>query len=499
MDGKFQLYPEKNQGIQSLLNLESYDHPDRALEKIQSLYLDSIGLIQTQFDRFAAGDLTAHHPAGGCYPYIQIDIPPERLSVDARYSYGIVDGPGLYGTTITRPDLFGAYLHEQLSLLIDRYKCPIWIGRSHCPIPLPFAVDIHSRPLSDDQAEQMKTRFVMPNLTRIHDHIVNNTFKPNLGDPHPLSLFSGERVDFSLHRLHHYTGSSPDHFQNFILLTNYQRYLDTFISYGHRALQKDSGYTEFVAPGDNVMGRSDGVSEPKTNGPSSPYAPQMPAFHLKRPDGNGISFVNIGIGPSNAKNITDHLAVLRPHAWIMLGHCAGLHRSQHMGDYVLAHGYVREDHVLDDDLPTSVPIPPIAEIQIALQKAIQKVTGLKKMTSKKHLRTGTVYTTDNRNWELRSDAIYERFKQSRAIALDMESATVAANGLRFRVPYGTLLCVSDKPIHGDIKLRGMANTFYHAQVGQHLEIGIEAVHILRDGILGLHSRKLRGFDEPAFR
>jgi AMP nucleosidase len=83
----------------------------------------------------------------------------------------------------------------------------------------------------------------------------------------------------------------------------------------------------------------------------------------------------------------------------------------------------------------------------------------------------------------------------------MESATVAANGFRFRVPYGTLLCVSDKPLHGELKLRGMANLFYRERINQHLEIGLEAIRILRDetGPDALHSRKLRSFDEPAFR
>ena len=116
------------------------------------------------------------------------------------------------------------------------------------------------------------------------------------------------------------------------------------------------------------------------------------------------------------------------------------------------------------------------------------------------MRTGTVATIDNRNWELRYDELVQRLSQSRAIALDMESATIAANGFRFRVPYGTLLCVSDSPLHGELKLRGMANQFYRERINQHLLIGLEAVRILREeGAERLHSRKLRSFDEPAFR
>ena len=210
----------------------------------------------------------------------------------------------------------------------------------------------------------------------------------------------------------------------------------------------------------------------------------MPAYHLMRSDRSGITMVNIGVGPANAKTITDHIAVLRPHAWVMLGHCAGLRNTQQLGDYVLAHGYVREDHVLDEDLPLWVPIPALAEVQVALEKAVADVTQLQGYELKRIMRTGTVASTDNRNWELPSrDAIStpeRRFSQSRAIALDMESATIAANGFRFRVPYGTLLCVSDKPLHGEIKLPGMANHFYRERVDQHLRIGMRAIEMLRE-------------------
>ena len=119
--------------------------------------------------------------------------------------------------------------------------------------------------------------------------------------------------------------------------------------------------------------------------------------------------------------------------------------------------------------------------------------------------TGTVASTDNRNWELlpsrnTASTPERRFSQSRAVALDMESATIAANGFRFRVPYGTLLCVSDQPLHGEIKLPGMANHFYRERVDQHLRIGIRAIELLRRaGIDQLHSRKLRSFAEVAFQ
>jgi len=226
----------------------------------------------------------------------------------------------------------------------------------------------------------------------------------------------------------------------------------------------------------------------------------MPAYHLKRDKQAGITLVNIGVGPSNAKTATDHIAVLRPHAWLMVGHCAGLRNSQRLGDFVLAHAYLREDRVLDADLPSWVPIPALAEIQIALENAVEQETQLTGYDLKRVMRTGTVASLDNRNWELRDQSgPVQRLSQSRAIALDMESATIAANGFRFRVPYGTLLCVSDKPLHGELKLPGMASDFYKTQVSRHLMIGIRAIESLRKMPLErIHSRKLRSFSETAF-
>ena len=199
--------------------------------------------------------------------------------------------------------------------------------------------------------------------------------------------------------------------------------------------------------------------------------------------------VNIGVGPSNAKTITDHIAVLRPHVWLMVGHCAGLRNSQSLGDYVLAHAYMREDHVLDDDLPVWVPIPPLAEVQVALENAVAEVTGLAGYELKKIMRTGTVATIDNRNWELVDQrGPVARLSQARAIALDMESATIAANGFRFRVPYGTLLCVSRQAAawraeaagHGDRLLQAAGGA---APPDRHPGHGGAARHAAREAAL----------------
>ena len=183
----------------------------------------------------------------------------------------------------------------------------------------------------------------------------------------------------------------------------------------------------------------------------------------------------------------------------MLFRSGGLRPTQKIGDYVLAHAYLRDDHVLDPVLPPEIPIPAIAEVQVALQKAAELVSGTGGADLKRRMRTGTVVTTDDRNWELRYTHQSRRLSLSRAVGIDMESATIAAQGYRFRVPYGTLLCVSDKPLHGEIKLPGQANQFYEEAIAGHLAIGTQACELLRAEGPRLHSRKLRAFNEPPFR
>ena len=183
----------------------------------------------------------------------------------------------------------------------------------------------------------------------------------------------------------------------------------------------------------------------------------------------------------------------------MIGHCGGLRPTQKIGDYVLAHAYLRDDHVLDPVLPPEIPLPAIAEVQQALAGAAEQVSGEHGADLKKRMRTGTIVTTDDRNWELRYTTSAKRLSLSRAVGIDMESATIAAQGYRFRVPYGTLLCVSDKPLHGEIKLPGQANKFYEEAISAHLQIGVTACNLLREEGNRLHSRKLRAFNEPPFR
>ncbi|WP_163848159.1 AMP nucleosidase [Pseudooceanicola aestuarii] len=474
---------------------QGFRDPAAAVDRLMLLYRQAADFLQVHFQ----ATMREGRPQGrirAFYPEIRLTT-SSFAKVDSRLSFGHVSAPGTHAATITRPDLFRNYLTQQIRLLIENHDVEVVIGVSDTPMPVHFAVASSAVTIPQEGAADFPLRdvFDVPDLATTNDDIVNGTHAPGADGTEPLAPFTAQRVDYSLARLAHYTATDPEHFQNHVLFTNYQFYVSEFETFARNALaDPDSGYTSFVSTG-NVE-----ITEPLGDIPATLKMPQMPAYHLKRPGNMGITLVNIGVGPSNAKTATDHIAVLRPHAWVMVGHCAGLRNSQSLGDFVLAHAYLREDKVLDDDLPVWVPIPALAEIQIALEEAVAEETRLKGYDLKRIMRTGTVASLDNRNWELRDQrGPVHRLSQSRAVALDMESATIAANGFRFRVPYGTLLCVSDKPLHGELKLPGMASDFYKTQVARHLMIGIRAMERLRDMPLErIHSRKLRSFDETAF-
>ncbi|HST65446.1 MAG TPA: hypothetical protein VLM05_09680 [Mycobacteriales bacterium] len=274
-----------------------------------------------------------------------------------------------------------------------------------------------------------------------------------------LFLFGPERMALSIDRLAHYTGTSAETFQRYVLFTNYSWHVDAF----------RERFPDAVGP---VLGGR-----------------QMPAWHATRPGRDGISLVDIGVGPSNAKTITDHLAVLRPDLMLMIGHCGGLRNHQDIGDLVLATTYHRADGVLDHVLPTSVPVASNYRLNSYLLDAVVR--------RDIPYRLGTVYTTANRNWEFEQQAVVGDMRLSRAVAVDMESATVAANGFRYRVPTATLLAVSDKPLHGRPKLSDAAQEFYAATKRWHLEVAIEVVDRVRETHPdGLPAADVRSPDEP---
>lgn len=328
-----------------------------------------------------------------------------------------------------KPRVYRWYLHRELKKLIN-------MGAT-------IKVD-YSRKLIPLNAPQL--------LTYLDEDDMDFTLKK-------LFLFRPERIELSLDRLEHYTGTKAEDFQRYILFTNYDMHVEVF-------RQK---YPDCVVPS------REGV--------------QMPAYHHKLDDNLGISLINIGVGPSNAKTCTDHIAVLRPDAMIMVGHCGGLRNHQEIGDFVLASGYMRDDHVLDEDIPLSVPIIPNYTLNIFLKDVLEKY-GME-------YRIGTVFTTANRNWEFSMKRTVSSIHISRSIAIDMESATVATNGFRYRIPNATLLCVSDKPLHGKPKLSGAAQSFYQNSKEKHLEIVIETIELSKNqNPQGLPNASIRATNEP---
>jgi AMP nucleosidase len=473
-----------------------------AISQLTAIYEDAVERLRSDIAAYArTGEAPPHErriDGSYCYPELRVHFSGGSFSGDRSRAFGRLHLPGTYATTVTRPELFADYLAEQLDLLIADYGVDIECGPSRQEIPFPYVLDAQrGAAMLGVTPTQLARFFPTTELALIGDELADGFEPGGPGEAMPLSLFDGLRTDFSLARLAHYTGTTPEHFQRFVLLTNYHRYIDEFVDWA--GTQVGQGfYTALSGAGGLYLDRRTENAQAQLN-ETTWRRHQMPAYHLIAPDNMGVTLVNIGVGPSNAKTITDHLAVLRPEAWLMIGHCGGLRPTQKIGDFVLAHAYLRDDHVLDAVLPPEIPLPAIAEVQQALYAAAEEVSGAAGHDLKLRMRTGTVVTTDDRNWELRYTKTALRLSQSRAVAIEMESATVAAQGYRFRVPYGTLLCVSDKPLHGEIKLPGQANHFYEQAIAAHLQIGVRACEQLRAEGPRLHSRKLRAFNEPPFR
>lgn len=478
------------------------DTPQEAVERLIELYDTSIAALKADLAAFihdgTRPDPTARAEGRYGYPELRITWGGETRPATTARAYGRISHPGTYASTVTRPALFRDYLVEQLTHLSEDYDARFEVVRSRQEIPYPYVLDGLDQAPDPGVSAALARWFPITELASIGDEIADG-YSLGQQPERPLGLFDGLRTDYSLARLRHYTGTPVEAIQSWILFTNYHRYVDEFVRWACAQLaDPTSPYETLVCAGGVTITR-DNPDPQLAIADSAWRRHQMPAYHLTAPGWDGVTLVNIGVGPSNAKNICDHLAVTRPHAWMMIGHCGGLRDSQKMGDYVLAHAYLRDDHIMDAVLPPDIPIPSIAEVQRALYDATKAVSGMPGEEVKMRLRTGTVVTTDDRNWELHYSRSALRFNQSRAVAVDMESATIAAQGYRFRVPYGTLLCVSDKPLHGEIKLPGQANRFYEGSISEHLQIGIAAVDLLRAEGAGLHSRKLRAFDEPPFR
>lgn len=450
--------------------------PAAAVGRLEKIYQTAIDGIRTAVGQLTSGTPAEQVDVSWNYPGIAFAVGASKPETASWAACGFCRrGPGLYVATAARMDIFGAYWLEQITAIAKAHGVLPMVGISDKRVPANLGLDGVGERLPAD------VDGFFPRISL--DEIADSANAPE--GMFPLSLYSGAMSDFCLSRLQHYTGTQPRHFQQFILLTNYGMYMDAFAALAQEVLANpQSGYTEFVTP-------------EHSKGPSYKQ-PQMPAYHLKRPDNLGITLININVGPSNALNIVRNLCALRPHALLMVGHCGGLRPTQTIGGFVLADGYYREDGILDELLPREIPVPPVAEINIALKDAIQETYGVDKEHLREIVETGTVASVADRGWELRPE-LMRRIVSSRALAIDMETATIAAAGFLYRVPYGTLLCVSDLPLHGKPKNQGIAHAFYERSVDAHLKTVMRAVEIMREHPGRLHSRRLRGVDDPPVR
>ncbi len=241
-----------------------------------------------------------------------------------------------------------------------------------------------------------------------------------------------------------YTGKKIDTFGKYFLLTNYLHYVELFASWNNTI----------------VEGRD-------KNMPSA--------------TSDGISIINFGMGSPNAATVMDLLSAISPNAVLFLGKCGGLKRKNRLGDLILPIAAIRSDGTSNDYLPQEVPALPAFRLQIAISASITR--------HNREYWTGTVYTTNRRVWEY-DDRFKKYLQKTRAMAIDMETATIFTVGFANEIPTGALLLVSDQPmISSGIKTEMSDKLVTDKFTEMHLSIGIDALKEIKDN--GISVKHLR--------
>ncbi|MEI6124634.1 MAG: AMP nucleosidase [Bacteroidota bacterium] len=239
-----------------------------------------------------------------------------------------------------------------------------------------------------------------------------------------------------------YTGTELKDFGEYILLTNFNKYLELF------------------AKGNNV----------EINGLNK----AMPSATA-----NNITIVNFGMGSANAATIMDLLSAIRPKAVLFLGKCGGLKRKNKLGDFVLPIAAIRGDGTSDDYFPPEVPALPAFNLQKAVSTTIRDLGY--------DYWTGTVYTTNRRVWE-HDDDFKKYLRKIRAMVIDMETATLFSVGFSNHIPMGALLLISDQPmISSGVKTEKSDIKITEEFVESHLKIGVESLNqLINNGLTVKH-------------
>ena len=212
---------------------------------------------------------------------------------------------------------------------------------------------------------------------------------------------------------------------------------------------------------------------------------QVPVVGKERPmqvaTANGISIINFGMGSPNSATIMDLLSAIQPKAVLFLGKCGGLKRKNKVGDLILPIAAIRGDGTSNDYFPPEVPALPAFSLQKAVSTTIRNFD--------KDYWTGTVYTTNRRVWEHDND-FKKYLRRIRAMAIDMETATIFSVGFYNKIPTGALLLVSDQPmIPSGVKTEKSDTVVTKQYVDDHLRIGIQSLHeLINNGLTVKHLR-----------
>ena len=428
-----------------ILETMTFTEHDSAKAAVEALITMYDAVVELAEEALGSGNHELYRDV--VYPKLIVDVKQWR-PIDRTEPYGYVDHAGRYAAVLSRPRMMRTYLMDMLTRLVTNYPCDIYTCYSDIQVPPVFIDGLENTPQNiggiggETGGGSGDSAIPQPSLDFVDDGIVDSAWDAFHSDELPLFHFAPHRFDVACKRIEHYTGIPADGVQQFILFTNYAMHTTEFVKYGLNELVKgDTRYTHMLLPnGEKITANNAATCEYNLD---SPY--QMPRYDLCTADGDGITIINIGVGPSNAKTITDCLAVLRPECWVMIGHCAGLDGRMRIGDLILGNAYQRRDHILDD-----------------------------------------------RNWEWHTPHdLWRILRGSTAVAVDMESAALATNGYRYRIPYGTLLAVSDLPLHNVPKLPAAAQAFYSNSKEAHLMCAVRAMETLAANPEKLHTRKLR--------
>ncbi|HEY1143644.1 MAG TPA: AMP nucleosidase, partial [Sphingomicrobium sp.] len=224
------------------------------VDELCALYDRSVGNLRDALTDYVQGGTTpdAGDRAGGCfaYPELRISYNGERSGGHPTRAFARLTQRGSYASSIARPALFRDYLETQLQHLVRDYSVDVSVGRSRSEIPYAYVLDGSGIDLGDITAAELSRAFPSNELSHIGDEIADGVWDYARRDSRPLALFDGPRTDFSLARLRHYTGTSADHFQHFVLFTNYVRYVDEFVRFAIEAIRAEgSPYQALSVPG----------------------------------------------------------------------------------------------------------------------------------------------------------------------------------------------------------------------------------------------------------